>query len=183
MSARDCAVHSIRSQIFFANTVFCIEKCSCCMGLDIHTTNFVLRNDAASKVQKHTISMLPISLPSSVSYIPRFSLYSAEAGCSLVSFENGIINLGSSDGQFISFKCYPGYRLVGSEVLSCSLGDNGNQWNEPMPICEKSEYSFILSPMFSNFETVLSICFTSACFTSSRPVLRACVISASRVKM
>ncbi|XP_043916396.1 CUB and sushi domain-containing protein 1-like [Protopterus annectens] len=51
-------------------------------------------------------------------------------------FLNGyVINSDYSVGRSVSFECYPGYILIGQNVLSCQHGTNRN-WNYPFPRCE-----------------------------------------------
>uniref|UniRef100_A0A3Q3NCL8 CUB and Sushi multiple domains 1 n=1 Tax=Mastacembelus armatus TaxID=205130 RepID=A0A3Q3NCL8_9TELE len=72
-------------------------------------------------------------------------------------FHNGdIINTDYSAGQSITFRCYPGYVLIGHPVLTCLHGIN-RKWNHPFPHCEApcgynitADNGTIYSPQYPN---------------------------------
>lgn len=72
-------------------------------------------------------------LLSAASPLPAYELQTCPAP---PPFPNGyLVSSDLSVGQSLTFRCYPGYVLVGSPVLTCRHGSD-RSWNHPFPTCD-----------------------------------------------
>lgn len=61
-------------------------------------------------------------------------------------FVDAIVGVNDSTGDIIRYSCLPGFTLVGSEILTCRLGER-LQMDGPPPVCQ----GWFCSPRASTF--------------------------------